>query len=194
MWDDRYAEEGFAYGSEPNDFLREHAHELSGRVLCLAEGEGRNAVYLAERGLEVVAVDASRVGLEKAERLAASRGVSIETQVADLGSLEIPKASFDGIVSIWCHVPTAIRRPLHRAVVDALRPGGVFLLEAYTPNQIPLGTGGPKDTDLLMTPEALRDELDGLMFDVLREIERDVLEGRYHTGKSAVVRVLAKKI
>jgi len=194
MWDERYSEPGFAYGTEPNDFLRERAAQLEpGRTLSLAEGEGRNAVFLAGLGHEVTAVDASAVGLDKARQLAAERGLDIDTRVADLAAFGIEPGAWDNIVSIFCHLPPEVRRRLHRAVVAGLRPGGMLLLEAYTPAQIALGTGGPPVPELTMTLDALREELEGLTFLHAAELEREVVEGRYHTGRAAVVQVLARR-
>ena len=196
MWDRRYAEPGFAYGTEPNDFLREQAERVfpaGGEVLSLAEGEGRNAVFLAQRGFRVTGVDASPVGLEKARKLAAERGVAIETVVADLDGFDLGVARWDGVVSIWCHTPPSLRARLHRAVVAALRPGGAFLLEAYTPAQLAHGTGGPKDVQLLMTADAVRAELAGLDLVHVEETVREIHEGAYHEGTSAVLQVLARK-
>lgn len=192
MWDERYQEEGFAYGDQPNDFLAEMAPRLpSGRALCLAEGEGRNAVFLAQRGLDVTAVDLSPVGLSKARYLAGQRGVTLTTVRADLADFEIEPRAWDVIVSIWAHTPSVLRRELHRRVVAGLRPGGALVLEAYTPEQLRYKTGGPPDADLLMTLEGLRQELHGLNFEVGVETVREVHEGRYHSGPSAVVQVLA---
>lgn len=194
MWDQRYGEAGFAYGTEPNDFLVEQAGLIPrGKVLCLAEGEGRNAVYLATLGHEVTAVDASSVGLEKAARLAKERGVELKTQVADLANYHIEPLSYTSVVSIWCHVPPAVRVPLHRAVVDALLPGGLLVLEAYTPRQLEYKTGGPPVVELTMTLEALRIELAGLDFLQGVERERVIHEGKYHDGPSHVVQVVAQK-
>ena len=193
MWDERYAQPGFAYGTEPNDFLVEHAAELEGPVLSLAEGEGRNAVWLAERGLEVTAVDGSKVGLDKASALAASRGVSIHTVHADLADFRLEPEAWASIVSVWAHVPPALRRTIHANVVRGLRPGGVFVLEAYTPAQIELGTGGPRDPSLCMTLEGLREELAGLSWIVAREVRRVVREGQYHDGPSATVQLVARR-
>ena len=194
-WDARYAEPGWAFGTEPNDFLREFAHVLpaAGRVLCLAEGEGRNAVHLATLGHDVTAVDLSSVGLAKAARLAAERDVDLRTEVADLASYRIEPGSWDAIVSIFAHVPRVVREPLHRAVVAGLAPGGVLLLEAYTPRQLERGTGGPTDPTKFMTLAGLQQELAGLDWKMAREIEREVIEGRYHGGRSEVVQLIGRK-
>jgi 2-polyprenyl-3-methyl-5-hydroxy-6-metoxy-1,4-benzoquinol methylase len=194
MWDQRYNTADYVYGTRPNDFLADVAGRIpQGRVLCIAEGEGRNAVYLAQLGHEVVAVDASAVGMRKAQKLAQDRGVAIETVVADLADYEIGQNSFDAIVSIFAHVPPAIRGPLHRRIVSGLKPGGMLILEAYTPDQIAYGTGGPPVAELTMTLRALEDELRGLEFTHAAELCRDVVEGSLHTGTGAVVQVVAIK-
>lgn len=197
MWDARYAEEGYAYGTRPNDFLVAETGRIrkGGRVLCLAEGEGRNAVYLASQGFNVVAVDTSPIGLEKARRLAEATGVTIETVHADLADFDLGANEWDGIVSIFAHVRPALRRELHSAISGALNPGGVFLLEAYTPRQPEMpGNGGPPASrpDMFMSANGLADELKGLELDICREVDRDIQEGTYHTGLSAVVQVIGR--
>lgn len=193
-WDERYAGDDYAYGTEPNAFLASVSSWIPrGRVLCLAEGEGRNAVYLAERGYDVTAVDASAVGLEKANRLAADRGVSIETVREDLASYGIEPGAWQGIVSIWAHLPPQLRARVHAGVVRGLAMGGVFVLEAYSPAQLEYGTGGPPVRELLVEPGALREELAGLDLEIARETVREVHEGRLHHGPGAVVQVVAVK-
>lgn len=191
-WDERFGQPGYFYGAEPNDFLRSVAGRFrpGSRILSLAEGEGRNAVFLAGLGHHVTAVDASAPGLRKAEALAAERGVTITTIQADLAAFEIEPEAWDGIVAIFCHLPPDIRRVVHRRAVAGLRPGGVFVLEAYTPAQLANDTGGPRVEELLMRLSDLRQELAGLDLVIAQEIERDVHEGRGHTGRSAVVQVL----
>jgi SAM-dependent methyltransferase len=194
-WDEKYGAAGHYYGTEPNEFLREHHPVIpaGGRVLCLAEGEGRNAVFLAQQGYRVVAVDQSPVGLRKAEVLAAERGVQIDTVIADLADYRIAPGQWDGIVSIWCHLPQPLRTEVHRQAVAGLGSGGAFLLEAYTPAQLGYGTGGPKTVDLLPTLADLRAELDGLDLVHAVEREREVHEGQGHFGLSAVVDIVAVK-
>lgn len=191
-WDERYGAPEYVYGTEPNDFLREVAHRIPpGRVLCLADGEGRNSVHLAGLGYDVAAVDVSRAGLEKARRLAEERGVRIETVQADLAGWRIPPGAWSGVVSIFAHLAPDVRGRVHRQVVDGLRPGGAFVLEAYTPAQLREGTGGPPEEDRMMTEAGLREELAGLRFEIARELRREVREGTLHTGMAAVVQVLA---
>jgi SAM-dependent methyltransferase len=191
MWDERYSQPGFAYGTEPNEFLVAAAGRIPvGPVLSVGEGEGRNAAYLAGLGHRVVAVDQSEIGLAKARRLAADRGLTIETVRADLSGYPIEPGAWAGIVSIFCHLPRRVRVALHAAAVRGLRPGGVFVLEAYTPKQVGRGTGGPRDPDMLVSLSELTEELAGLQFIHARELDREVLEGAYHTGVASVVQVI----
>lgn len=192
MWDERYASEEYVYGTEPNDFLRAQAARIpNGRVLCLADGEGRNGVWLAEQGYDVTSVDWSVIGLEKARKLAASRNVSINTIQADLAEYNIEPNAWEGVVVIFCHLPPPVRRRLFQQAVRGLRPGGVFLLEVYTPKQIEFGTGGPREVELLATLSDLRADLQGLQFEMAQEIEREIYEGKFHGGRSAVVQIYA---
>ncbi len=194
MWDRRYKGNDYFYGTAPNDFLAAHAHAIPpGPVLCLAEGEGRNAVFLAERGHPVTAVDSSIEGLRKAERLARERGVTIEYLQADLADFDLGQDRWAGIVSIFAHLPPPLRRRVHAAVPHALQTGGVLLLEAYTPRQLEHGTGGPPVAELMMSEAILRDELPGLVFEHLAELEREVIEGSGHTGTGAVVQAIARR-
>lgn len=193
-WDDRYREPGFAYGVEPNDFLVSVAPLFpKGRILSLAEGEGRNAVYLAGLGHDVTAVDASLVGLQKAQELAARKGVAITTLHADLAEFEIGESQWDGIVACYCHLPSAIRLQVHAAVVRGLKPGGRFVLEGFSKDQLAYDTGGPKSLDMLMSVDELKQELTGLDFLRAVQLEREVVEGTKHTGRASVVQVLAAK-
>ena len=194
MWDERYADEEYVYGTDPNEFLKEQVSKLpKGKILSLCEGEGRNVVYLAKQGFDVTGVDSSSVGLAKAKRLAEREGVTITTELADMGDFHIEPDKWDGVVSIFCHIPPAMRSELHRQVVAGLKPGGVLILEAYTPVQLALGTGGPQVAALTMTAETLRSELKGLDIEKIQELERDVVEGKFHTGKGAVVQLVARK-
>lgn len=194
FWDERFRGTEYVYGVEPNDFLREQvSHIPPGPVLCLAEGEGRNAVFLAGLGYTVSAVDFSAEGLRKAERLARARGVEVTLIEADLATFELGESAWSGIVSIWAHTPSAVRRRVHAAVVTALQVGGAFVLEAYRPEQIAFGTGGPSDPDRLPTLSGLREELAGLELVVAREANREIHEGRKHIGPSATVQVVGIK-
>lgn len=194
MWNERYSQADYVYGKNPNDFLAEVVQQIpKGRVLCLADGEGRNGVYLAQQGCQVTAVDGSSVGLEKARKLATERSVEIETIVADLAEFPIQPNSWDAIVSIFCHLPPIVRAHVHRQVISGLQSGGVFVLEAYTPRQLEFKTGGPPTAELTMELAILQEELEGLEFKHAIELERDIQEGLFHRGRSSVVQVVAVK-
>jgi len=194
MWDERYSENEYVYGKAPNQFLEENYRAIPrGKVLSLAEGEGRNAVFLASKGYAVTAVDGSSVGLKKAGDLARETGVEIELVQADLTTYEIAESAWDGIVSIFCPLPSAIRSKVYRNAVLGLKPGGVFLLEAYTPEQIRYGTGGGNSADAMTSRDSLVADLEGLQFTHLEELEREVIEGKYHTGLAAVLQAIARK-
>jgi len=194
MWDERYRTDTYVYGTEPNDFLRAMYPRIPpGRVLSLAEGEGRNAVFLAGQGYDVTAVDASAVGLEKARRLASLRGVRVACLRADLADFRIEPLRWRGVISIFCHLDPATRARLHQACVAGLQPGGLFLLEAYSPRQPAFGTGGPSSPELLAELSTLMGELRGLDFEHAEEVVRPVVEGTLHTGPAAVIQILARR-
>ncbi len=190
-WNQRYSDSEYKYGIEPNVFLASMADRIpAGRVLCLADGEGRNGVFLAGLGYDVTSVDQSDVGLAKAGRLAADRGVKINPVVADLADFKIEENYWSGIVTIFCHLPPELRQKVHHAVVAGLTESGVYIVEGYTPRQLQFKTGGPPVAELMMRLEDLRDELRGLRLEVAREIDRDMSEGSCHRGKGAVVQVV----
>lgn len=195
LWDDRYNIAEYYYGTEPNDFLRANVQLIrpEGKILCLAEGEGRNAVYLAGVGFHVTAVDGSKTGLEKLARLAKERRVKIHTVVSNLDDYQIHEKSWDAIISIWCHIPPSLRIRIHREVAQGLKPGGIYIFESYHPRQLAYKTGGPSTADLLSTAADVKAELQGLHFKLLQEIDREIHEGKGHNGLSAVVQAIARK-
>ena len=194
MWETRYDTDAYVYGTDPNDFLRASVAQLpTGAALCLAEGEGRNAVFLAESGFVVHSVDLTEAGVAKTVRLALDRGVQVHASVGDLSTFDIGVERWDLIVSIFAHMPPTVRRDLHRRTVAALKPGGMLVLEAYTPDQIGRGTGGPSAAEMTMSLDILADELAPLEFLHAIELEREVIEGAGHTGLGAVVQVIARK-
>ncbi|MEM1347792.1 MAG: class I SAM-dependent methyltransferase [Myxococcota bacterium] len=195
LWDRRYSETFEAYGTEPNDFVRAFAARIpEGPVLCLAGGEGRDAVFVAKLGHDVTTVDLSEVATANALKLAEAQGVQLTAIAADLGEWELGEEQWAGIVSVWAHVPPPVRKRVHASCVRALLPSGVLILEAYTPRQLERpGRGGPPVAEAMMTPEGLRQELAGLTFERCEEVDRDVDEGRYHHGPSTTVQVLATK-
>lgn len=194
FWEERYSEEPFAYGTEPNDFVREMAERLPpGRVLCLGEGQGRNAVFLAQRGRDVTAMDQSAMGLQRARALAAERGVEITTIPADLDEFMIEPLAFSAIVSIFVHLPQALRRRVHERVMNGLAEGGLYVFEQYGPDQGSYKTGGPDDVARRPGLETLREELFKLDFEIGREVVRNVIEGTYHNGLASTVQILARR-
>ena len=193
-WDQRFAGEEFVYGKQPNDFLRQQAAGLAaGQALCLAEGEGRNAVFLAELGHQVCVQDISPIGLGKAKALAQQKGVSITTLCCDLAALDLQPTSLDLIAAIWMHVEPEIRARVFEQAVAALRPGGHLLIEAYHPQQLNFSSGGPTRRELLIEAAQLQQELATLEPLILQEIERTITEGSAHQGRSAVVQFFGRK-
>jgi SAM-dependent methyltransferase len=194
MWDERFGSLEYIYGTEPNDFLASVASKIpQGKVLCLADGEGRNGTYLASLGYEVLAVDQSIVGLEKAKKLAQEKQVQISTIHADLADFVIEPQAWDGIVSIFCHLPPDLRSQVHRQAVQGLKANGIFVLEAFAPEQLEYNTGGPKNIDMLPALSKLKQELTGLDWEIARSLERNLDEGRYHSGKAAVIQIFGRK-
>jgi 2-polyprenyl-3-methyl-5-hydroxy-6-metoxy-1,4-benzoquinol methylase len=195
FWDQRYSNEALVYGEAPNEFLAHLADRLpkKGAALDIGAGEGRNALFLASLGLDVLAVDQSSVGMQKAQRLAKDRGLTLRTQAADLTDFDVLPGSFDVVSSIFVHLPTPLRAAVHTRVHSWLKPGGVFVLEAYAPDQIARNTGGPKDPAMLASLETILAELDGLKIEHQAKLLRVVAEGIFHSGEASVVQVIARK-
>ena len=191
MWDKEYDTEEYVYGKLPNDFLKQHYKAIpEGKVLLLAEGEGRNAVFLAKHGYTVTAVDLSSVGLRKAEKLAKENNVNIEAICEDLQTFDLGKKKWDGIVSIYCHLPPKVRQHLYNRIERALNPSGVLFLESYRPEQLKLKTGGPPLAEMMTSKETLVGELPNIEFSHLEEIDREVNEGVKHHGMGAVIQAI----
>lgn len=195
FFDERYNSEEFFYGTNANDFLQEKSLALysNSLILSMGEGEGRNSVYLAQKGHRIIAVDESAIGLNKAQKFAQLNNVQIETIACDISQFDFVDNTYDAIISIWFHLPSQLRKIIHSKCVKALKPGGFFILEAYTPEQLNYGTGGPKDVDMLMRLIDLKSELQGLKLINETETVRMVKEGKGHDGMSAVVQILGQK-
>jgi len=194
-WDERFSQEAYLYGEKHNAFL-EHRHTLipiGGRVLVLGDGEGRNGVFLARRRMKVTSVDASAKGIEKAQALAKKYGAELTTVHGTLPDVEIEKGVWDAVVLIYLHLPEAERKAVHQLAVDALKPGGLLLLEAFTPDQLGNESGGPPTADRLYTADQLREDFKDLQIDGLVELETILDEGEGHRGKANVVRLIAAK-
>ena len=194
-WDTRYrSADGYLFGVEPNAFLATEAHRIAprSRVLAVADGEGRNGVFLAERGALVRSVEASDVAIEKAKRLAAQRHVTLKFEQADLIRWNWPVAAYDAVVAIFVQFVTEEERPaFFRHLREALRPGGLLLLEGYSVEQLDFGTGGPRDASHLYTEAMLREAFAGMRIEVLRSYDAVIREGTAHVGKSALIDLIA---
>ncbi|MCC6229996.1 MAG: class I SAM-dependent methyltransferase [Phycisphaerales bacterium] len=196
FWNERYGSQELVYGEAANEFLVGMADRcvLHGRALDIGAGEGRNALFWAARGLDVLAVDQSDVGMRKAQEMARKRGLHLRTLAADLREYVGEPAAFDVVSSIFVHLPSDLRALVHRRVVEWLKPGGVFILEAYGPEQISRNTGGPKEPALLASLETILGELSGLKIEHRAALVRDVKEGAFHSGTADVVQVVARRV
>ena len=196
FWNQRYASEDYLFGTEPNAFLRAEAGRLKAgaKSLAIADGEGRNGVFLAERGLKVTAVDGSPIALEKSKRLAAARGVDIDLVEADLESWAWPVATFDVVVAIFIQfADPGLRARLFAGIERALKPGGLLLLQGYRPEQLSYGTGGPKAIENLYTEDMLRSAFPHLKIIQLHSHDSVIHEGKGHDGMSALIDLVAIK-
>lgn len=194
QWNTRYLSGEYIYGTDPNKFLSSflQAHE-PGMILFPAEGEGRNAVYAASLGWKADAFDQSENGREKALQLAAAKGVSIDYSVCSLEDWEPQEAQYDCVVLIFVHLPSGLRRSVHTKAIRALKPGGHIVLEAFTKNQMPRTSGGPKNLELLFDPDDIRNDFDGLEIIEFSETQVILDEGPLHQGLADVVRMIAAK-
>lgn len=193
FWNQRYQEENFAYGKAANDFLQSNEFKTGSKILCLAEGEGRNGVYLAKMGHQITCIDYSESGIQKMQRLAEENNVQLETICADLAEVILEPNTWDGIVLIFGHFPEELRKYVHKQVYSALKPGGKLVMEAYHKNQLNFKTGGPMSDKLLYSEEELRSDFDAFTSIQIEMVERDVNEGQYHFGKSSVIQVIGMK-
>lgn len=195
-WNSRYAGDSYHFGTEPNAWLKAHAGALpaGGRVLCVADGEGRNSVWLAQQAHLVDAFDISEVGVAKARQLAASRGVSVNFSVADCDHYAWPASACDGVVAIFIQfADPALRERLFARMVACLKPGGVLVLQGYTPRQLEYGTGGPSQLSHLYTPELLSEAFAALDIEVLEAYDAELSEGERHVGRSALIGLVARR-
>lgn len=198
-WNQRYSNPEFAYGKEPNSFLKEELEKLKpGTILFPAEGEGRNAVFAAKLGWTVHAFDISAEGQKKALQLAEKNGVTVNYQVGQLADLNYAEGSFDAIALIYAHFPAAIKSNMHHALSRLLRPGGTLIFEAFSKHHIYYQSinqkvGGPKDAPSLYSTDELRTDFAGFNITLLEEAEIILHEGRYHNGLGSVIRFVGEK-
>jgi SAM-dependent methyltransferase len=196
FWNARYATDDYIFGTAPNGFLASQAGLIRPgmRALAVADGEGRNGVWLAERGASVHAIDVSPAALAKAKRLATQRGVALETEQADLLNWTWPEAAYDLVAAIFIQfAPPPERDRIIAGIRRTLRPGGVLILQGYTPKQVEFGTGGPPSIANMYTSELLREWFGDWEIVHLAEHESVISEGSHHHGMSALVDLVARK-
>lgn len=194
FWNERYGKAEYAYGTEPNAFLCEQLKDLEpGRIILPGDGEGRNAVYAASLGWEVFAFDPSREGRKKAMALAQSCGVSIDFQTGTADTITWPREPFDLAAFCYVHLPSVARTRLHRHVWETLRSGGLMVMEYFSPKQLGLQSGGPKDLDMLPSVDDIRQDIPEGQFLILEEVETTLHEGIFHQGRAQVVRAVIRK-
>jgi 2-polyprenyl-3-methyl-5-hydroxy-6-metoxy-1,4-benzoquinol methylase len=198
-WDDRYSNEEFAYGEEPNNFFKEEIEKLNaGTILLPAEGEGRNAVYAAKLGWKVAAFDISEEGKNKALKLAAANDVSIDYQVGELETLNYQTEQFDAIALIYAHFPAEIKSSIHKTLDKYLRQNGIIIFEAFSKKHLEYlalndKVGGPKDIESLFSIEEIQADFSNYEIIELVEKEIELNEGLFHNGKGSVIRFVGKK-
>ncbi|MHB1101572.1 MAG: class I SAM-dependent methyltransferase [Devosia sp.] len=196
FWNERYNTDHYVFGETPNAFLATQVDIVRKyqTALAIADGEGRNGVWLAEQGLDVLALDSSSVGLEKSQRLAAKRGVRIETRLGDIAAYDWPENQFGLVVAIFIQfADPALRSAIFEGIRTTLRPGGTVILEGYRPEQIAYGTGGPRQVENLYTRRILEDAFSGFEILHLDEGDAEVREGTGHAGMSALIDLVARK-
>lgn len=195
-WQQRFAAPGYLFGTAPNAFLKAHAHLLQKgqRALSIADGEGRNGVFLAEQGLDVLSLDFSPAAQEKARKLAAERGVTLRVEQADLTTWAWPAAQFDVVVGIFFQFATPAERVhIFAGIKQALKPGGLLLLEGYRPKQLEYKTGGPSKIENLYTRELLEAAFADFASIDIREYDAEIQEGAGHGGMSALIDLVGRK-
>lgn len=196
MWDRRFSGDEYLFGREPIDYLRSKAPLLpaGGSVLCVADGEGRNSVWLAQKGFNVQAFDISEVGVAKARLLASEAGVYVDYTVADCEQYDWAAQSHDGVVAVFIQfADPEMRERLFTNMVRALKPGGVLILQGYTPRQLDYKTGGPGQLSHLYTADLMREAFKDLRIVELVEYEAELNEGARHAGRSALLGLVATK-
>jgi hypothetical protein len=195
FWEKRYAEEDFAYGTEPNVFFASELDKFSsaGNLLLPMEGEGRNAAHALSKGWRVTAFDYSKEGQAKAVKLAADSGFDLDYRVSSAELFDFGQERFDVVAFIFAHLPSALRTAVHKSAQNSLKPGGRVIVEAFHPNQVGRTSGGPKDPSMLYTSEMLRDDFSGLHPIFEWEGEVSLNEGPFHQGDAYVSRFVAEK-
>jgi len=192
IWNQRYAQESYVYGIEPNKFYKEQLSKLQpGKILFPAEGEGRNAIFAALKGWDVVAFDSSEEAKKKAEKLAANNNIKLNYIISSIEEFEYAENCFDAIVLIYVH--TRNREENHRKLIRFLKPGGTLILEGFAKNQLLNSSGGPRDKEMLFSVEELKSDFKTHNDIKLSELNIELNEGLLHIGKASVIRVIETK-
>lgn len=197
-WEKRFAAPGYLFGTAPNAFLKSKADLLKtkagGKTLRIADGEGRNGVFIAEQGLDVLSLDISPIAQDKARKLAKERGVALRTELSDLATWTWPKAEFDVIVGIFFQfTPPELRRTVFANIKQALKAGGLLLIQGYRPKQLEYKTGGPSEVERLYTRALLEESFGDLASLDIQEHDSIISEGTGHAGMSALIDLVARK-
>ncbi len=194
FWNERYAAPEFVYGTAPNEYFKSALDKLpAGKLLLPCEGEGRNAVYAATQAWIVDAFDLSEAGKEKCHQLATAKKVSINYQIADALNFDYGEEKYDVIALIYAHFPPTIRAAVHQKCMQALKKGGIIIMEAFTPLQLNNTSGGPKDVSMLYTVEMLQQDFSATVIEYASTLQIHLNEGAFHNGIGDVVRFIAKK-
>jgi 2-polyprenyl-3-methyl-5-hydroxy-6-metoxy-1,4-benzoquinol methylase len=197
FWNERFDKEEFIFGKEPNEYLVEKAKQYlksKNKVLCIADGEGRNGVWLARQGMQVVGFDASDIALVKAKQFAKEHQVEVEYSFSDTDSYAWPENTYDAVIGIFIQfADPEMRARIFQQTYKTLKPGGLFILQGYTPKQLEYKTGGPSLIEHLYTEEMIRDLAKDFKILELVSYEKELSEGPRHTGMSAILGLVAKK-
>lgn len=194
FWNERYKTNNYAYGIEPNNFLRDQLNNMTpGKILFPAEGEGRNAVYAATKGWQVTAFDQSIEGKRKADLLALQKGVKIDYKIDNFEFVEFPLKSFDCVALVFAHINPVKREEYHKKLISFLKPGGKLILEGFSKNQINNNSGGPHDIDMLFSEKEMENDFGSLSKLDISEEELILDEGPFHQGLASVIRVTGIK-
>lgn len=195
FWNERYAQEEYAYGLQPNVFFKDAIGEIpKGKLLFPAEGEGRNAVFAAQLGYEVYAFDTSKEGKIKADKLAEAYGVTLDYNVGNLEALNYPENYFDAVILIYAHVPAEVRTEFCQHLLRLLKPNGQIIFEGFSQEQLQYTSGGPKNSEMLFSESQVKNDFLNVTFDLLTTEVISLDEGKYHQGLGSVVRFKAKKL
>ncbi len=194
IWNERYNSENYVYGKNPNVFFAEQLNKLNqGTLILPCEGEGRNAVFAAMKGWNVIAFDQSETGKKKALTLAHQNNTVIDYIISDAEVFNVAKKTADAVAFIYAHFPAAIRKAIHQKAIDWLKPGGLMIMEAFNPHQLMNSSGGPKEISMLYTEEMLKEDFKAMKIELLQTLQIELKEGNLHEGIAEVIRFIGRK-